>query len=261
MDVRFLLQGRGSLELPLDPATTIRDLKPTLSEKASVPVESLVFLHLGRVLGDDDALSSLKLDVRPYIFVGFEGLNDLSDQTAQFSALFGSIPAPKVIKYRGRLNDNPHTIKAIALKVCRGDTALADRLVAAPDAFLQHIGVDQSLFRYRLILRDEEETEPPYPPPPPPEEDHTFDSYPVNVMADDWSAHRPAEEQPELPDRAAQQEETRLVLTARDIDNLRRLGEIGLPLEAALPLYLRFDRDLEATARAGLLMMALGGRH
>jgi hypothetical protein len=259
MRVRFLLQGRGALELTLEPGATVGAVRASLSAQLPAPADSLVFVHLGRTLGDDDSLSALKLDVRPYVFVGLEGAGDLAGDAARFDALFRSIPAPKVVKYRARLDANPHALRAVALKVCRGDTALAGALANAPEPFLKHIGVDPSLFRYRSILRDEDEGEPPYPPPPPAGDDHAFDAYPVNVVADGWGAHAPADGQAPLPERAPDAGAAQIVLAPHDLENLRRLAELGLPVEAALRLYLRFDRNLEAAARAGLLVMALSG--
>jgi hypothetical protein len=260
MNIRFLLQSGGSLNLKLDANITVKDIKTILSQKTSRPSESLVLVHLGQILADDNPLSSLKFDLRSYIFVGGQPPDAPQDEDSVFETLFTSLPAPKVLKYRLRLEANPHALKAIAEKVCRGDTALAERLVASPERFLQHLGINVSLFTYRSILRDEDDKEPARPPLPPPEEDHLFDSYPCNIVADDYSEHHPSEEQPELPARGSGGgggEGTSHELTMTDIAALTQLALLGIPIERALPLYLQLGRNMQATYRA-FLLMALG---
>jgi hypothetical protein len=259
MDVRFLLQSGGAVTLKLDPNITVKDTKTILSDQISRPTDRFVLIHLGRILSDSDLLSSLRFDLRPYVYVGAEP-QGVTDDESTLDSLFKSLPAPKLVKYRAQLEANPHALSGIAKKVCRGDTALAERLSAAPERFLLHLGMDVSLFTYRSILRDDEDQEPPIAALTIPEDDRAFESYPCNIVADDCSEHHPAERQPNLPARRSEPLETResVVLSALDVAALRELTQLGVPLERALALYVRLGKNLQATVQACLLMSVLG---
>jgi hypothetical protein len=250
MQVRFLVQGGVSQLLTVPDDCTVSAAKGLLAQSASIPADSLLLLHRGHILPGDTRLSTLDLSARPYIFVGTQSEAPERDDEAFFADLFGQIPAPKALKYRLRLERNPQLLKSVISKICRHDPDLTERVLNRRELLLQFLKINVQEFIYRSVLHvgdptDEQAAEIA---PPNADDDHTFDGYPENVIADDLSGHVPADQQPELPDESAPDQDdggTKIELTQDDVQAIARLCRLGLSPENALMLYIKFGRSEE----------------
>jgi hypothetical protein len=251
MQVRFLVQGGASQLLTVPDDCTVSAAKELLATSASIPSDSLLLVHRATTLADDIRLSTLDLTARPYIFVGTQSEVPEREDPAFFADLFAQIPAPKALKYRLRLERNPHLLKSVVSKICRHDPDLIERLLNHRDLLLQFLKINIQEFVYRSVLRVDEPTDDQQAEIAPPNADdgHTFDAYPENFVTADFSGHVPADKQPELPDESAPDDEdgsSSIELTDADVDAIRRLCRLGLSPEYALRLYLKFGRSEEA---------------
>jgi hypothetical protein len=143
----------------------------------------------------------------------------------------------------------------IIRKLARNDRSLYERLEQCAEEIVNFFGLDYENFTIRRILKIDDSSEAPakrQPPPPPPPADDRFDRYLVNLLANDFSSHRPADEQPDLEVDAPG-------AAADGVAALQRLMRLGLDDEAAARLLAHTNGDVDQ-AMTLLLLHTLGLR-
>jgi hypothetical protein len=247
MPIRFLVEGKAAVTLSPPANATVAEAKVLLSEPLSLSPDDQVLVHGGRILPDSQRLSSLKLGKRPFILVAKKSSTGFASGEDFPGDLLRQLPASKILRYRRLLDQDSSQLKHILEKLAGADKALHERLQSCTEAIVTFFGVDYEQFCLRRLIKADDDT-PDTPdkkkalPKQPP--DTQFDRYPINIIANDCSGHRPAEEQPQLEADAAPGDDGAGAIESLMGMGLNRstaehlLGQFGGNLETVMTLLL-----------------------
>jgi hypothetical protein len=247
MAIRFLVQGKAAVTLTPPANATVGDAKALLSAQLSLSPDDQVLVHNGRILLDSQRLSSLDLRKRPFILVAQKSTTSLASGDDFPGDLLRQIPASKILRYRRLLDQDASQLNHILQKLAGADSALYERLQSSTEAIVRFFGVDYEEFSIRRFLKsgdDRSDTPAKKPARPAAPPDTSFDRYPVNLLENDFSGHRPAETQPQLepdagPGQAGENEIESLMNMGLTRDGAERLlDQVGGSITTAMTLLL-----------------------